>query len=191
MVIPASHSPTPAGRPREVAARREDPPLPGERRGGGRERPDGAGPVRAQPWATGLPPSPVSVMHQRLPRWLASRAARSRESPASSGPYPAAWPGASDRPSQVARGMVRFTAPSGPCPQVLRPGPGPPGPDPPRPDPPRPDPPRPDPSGPDPPVLVATGPDPPGPNSPGPTSPGPAPAEAPPVHVPGPVRALM
>src|SRR5215475_13790696 len=169
MVIPASHSPTPAGRPREVAARREDPPLPGERRGGGRERPDGAGPVRAQPWATGLPPSPVSVMHQRLPRWLASRAARSRESPASSGPYPAAWPGASDRPSQVARGMVRFTAPSGPCPQVLRPGPGPSGAVVAGPDPLRLDPTEPDPKGP-----VATGPNPPGPSPPGPNSPGPS-----------------
>src|SRR5690348_8812610 len=34
-----------------------------------------------------------------------------RESSASSGPYPATLPGASERPSQLANGIVRFTAP--------------------------------------------------------------------------------
>ena len=130
-VTSARHPVTSVNQSGGVAVRRGDPPFLGERpgdppprggrRGGGRERPDGPGPVRAQPWATGLPSSPVRVMHQRLPGCPASRAARSRESLASSGPYPAAWPGTSDRPSQVASGMVRFTAPSGPCSHVPEP----------------------------------------------------------------------
>ena len=108
--------------PGRLAVPRGDPPLRGGRRGGGRERPDGPGPVRAQPWATGLPPSPVRVMHQRLPGCPASRAARSRESPASSGPYPAAWPGASDRPSQVASGHGQVHRPTWPVPATAGPG---------------------------------------------------------------------
>jgi hypothetical protein len=69
------------------------------------------GPVRAQPWASGRPSWPVRVRHHLVPGWLARASAKVRESIASSGPYPVAWPGSCERSSQVASGRVRFTEP--------------------------------------------------------------------------------
>src|SRR6516165_3713224 len=50
-------------------------------------------------------------MHHLPPGAAAIASARSRESVASSGPYPAAWPGSPDPPSQVASGTVRLILP--------------------------------------------------------------------------------
>ena len=71
------------------------------------------GPARAHPWATGRPCESVSVRHHLVPDRPDRTSAMARESSASSGPYPATLPGASDRPSQLAKGIVRFTLPVG------------------------------------------------------------------------------
>src|SRR5262249_22251187 len=102
-------------------------PARGRASGWVRRRPAG-GPVRAQPWATGQLSAPVNVMHHRAPGPPAIASARSRESVASSGPYPAAWPGSPDPPSQVASGRVRLTLPwttaAGGTPAASAPPPG-------------------------------------------------------------------
>src|SRR5215469_8710055 len=59
----------------------------------------------------GRPSGPVKVRHHWVPAWAARASARMRVSAASSGPYPATWPGVPDRPSQVARGRVRLIRP--------------------------------------------------------------------------------
>src|ERR1022692_281905 len=73
------------------------------------------GPDLAQPWAAARPSGPVRVRHQREPGLLASAAARSRQTSASRAPRPAASPGSVVKPSQVVRGMVRFTEPHRPA----------------------------------------------------------------------------
>src|SRR6185437_7223186 len=69
------------------------------------------GPARAHPCATGRPCESVSVRHHLVPARADRALAMARESSASSGPNPATLPGASERPSQLANGIVRFTDP--------------------------------------------------------------------------------